>query len=154
MFERYYREILGHFSRKLGDRDAARDLVHDSYLRVISKLGAASVLGGDTRALLYKTGTHLLIDQARRRKVEQEVFRTLDVVQATVVPCQEQGASVAQEVARLLRALQRLPKKQREVFVLVRVYGHSHAEVSRHLGISIAAVEKHMYRAMIAWPVE
>jgi RNA polymerase sigma-70 factor (ECF subfamily) len=41
-----------------------------------------------------------------------------------------------------------MPRKRREVFVLVRIYGFSHAEAAVHMNISEAAIEKHVVRAV------
>lgn len=41
-----------------------------------------------------------------------------------------------------------MPRKRREVFVLVRIYGFSHAEAAAHMNISEASIEKHVVRAV------
>jgi len=49
----------------------------------------------------------------------------------------------------LMRALQTLPQKRKEAFVLHVLEGYSRDEVSQMMGISIDAVEKHLSRASI-----
>lgn len=41
-------------------------------------------------------------------------------------------------------AVSRLPKQCQRVFILKKVYGYSHKEISKKLGISISTVEKHV----------
>jgi RNA polymerase sigma-70 factor (ECF subfamily) len=66
--ERYYQELLNFLSRQIRDRDAAADLVQETYVRV----AAAQRDGGpiaDARAFPYRTARNLLVDQHRRREV-------------------------------------------------------------------------------------
>jgi len=47
----------------------------------------------------------------------------------------------------LNQALQQLPDRQREVFVLHKIEGKSYREISEKLGITAAAINQHIYRA-------
>ena len=46
------------------------------------------------------------------------------------------------------RAIERLPKKRREVFRMNYVLGMSHKEISKELGISVSTVENHVFLAL------
>ena len=39
MLDRYYRELLGYFTRAAGDRDTAADVVQEAYVRVLTLHG-------------------------------------------------------------------------------------------------------------------
>ncbi len=49
---------------------------------------------------------------------------------------------------RIWRGLQRLSRRQREVFVLRQVEGWSTAEVAEMLGLSVGSVKQHLFRAV------
>lgn len=52
------------------------------------------------------------------------------------------------ELSRLVDAVENLPPKTRDAFVLLRLEELSYAEVARRMGISVSAVEKHTERAV------
>lgn len=144
----HYSELLRHFTRQTGDRDMAADLVQETYLRVLG-LAAQGTGIRHLRALLYRTGRNLLINQVRRKAIEARVLDTLSLVSEASAPSAERQADGREQLKRLLALLQSMPRKRREVFILVRIHGFSHAEAARHLGLSETAIERHMVRALM-----
>lgn len=144
---RHYTELIGFFSRFLNDKDAAADVVQESYVRVFALTQSENVVR-DLRALLYKTGKNIAIDAARRRKIEASAYETLAVLGATQVMSVEGQVNARLQLERLLQRVQAMPRKRQEVFVLVRVFGFTHAEAAQHLALSIASIEKHIVRAV------
>jgi RNA polymerase sigma-70 factor (ECF subfamily) len=47
-----------------------------------------------------------------------------------------------------MEVIDAMPKLRRQVFIMARVEGHSHVEISQSLGVSRKAIEKHMSRAL------
>ncbi len=146
MGTRYYAELLNYFSRTLQDRHAAADVVQESYARVLGM--QAQALVRDMRALLFQTGRNLVIDEARRRTVEAGVLQTLALVAAPDVPGTDHIVQAREQLERLATRLARLPRRRREAFILVRVYGMTHAEAAAHQSVSVEAIEKHVVRAV------
>ena len=144
---RLYSELLGFFARFLNDKEAANDLVQESYARVYAR-GESGMVVHNLRALLYRTGKNLAIDAARRRKAEEAALETLLAISAQTAPSTEQCVAARLQLERVLLRLQRMPRKRREVFVLVRIYGYTHAEAAQHMSLSAQAIEKHMIRAV------
>lgn len=146
MFAAHYAELVNYFARSLNDRDAAADVVQESYARVIGMHGRAVV--HDLRALLYRIGRNVVIDDARRRRTEAGMLETLALLQRDEFPSAEREADVRQQLDRLAARLTVMPRKRCEAFVLVRIYGFSHVEAAAHQGCSEAAIEKHVVRAV------
>lgn len=147
MAANYYAELVRFFARSLQDREAAADVVQESYARVFA-LQARDVAVRDLRALLFRTGKNIVIDDARRRLAEAHMLQTLALVSAQEAPSTERQVAGREQLVLLSRCLHAMPRKRREVFVLVRIYGFSHAEAAAHMGISEAAIEKHVVRAV------
>lgn len=147
MVAHYYAELVSFFARSLNSRDAATDVVQESYARVLA-MQSRDVAIRDLRALLFRTGKNIVTDDARRRTAEAHMLQTLAVVAAHDAPSAQRQLEGRQQLALLSRRLQAMPRKRREVFVLVRIYGFSHAEAAAHMAISEAAIEKHMVRAV------
>jgi RNA polymerase sigma factor (sigma-70 family) len=62
----------------------------------------------------------------------------------------EQDAISRDLLDRIGAAIDALPSRCREAFVLNRIHGLSHEEVARQMGISRSAVEKHVMRGLHA----
>ncbi|WP_454690270.1 sigma-70 family RNA polymerase sigma factor [Achromobacter aloeverae] len=148
MFERYYKELSGFFSRSLKDREAAADVVQECYARALA-MDTGGMAIENPRALLYRIGKNIVIDRSRRQAAEDRFLASLGVVTDVGTPSAEQHVMWRQRLGALLARLQRMPPKRRDVFILVRIYGYSHAEAAAHLGCTVVAVEKHIVRAVI-----
>ena len=148
MAAHHYAELVSFFSRSLGDREAASDVVQESYARVLA-MGATQAVVRDLRALLFRTGKNIVIDNARRRQAEARMLDTLALVCADEAPSAERAVDARRQLERLSLRLAAMPRKRREVFVLVRIYGFSHAEAAAHMNGTVAAIEKHVVRAVI-----
>ena len=60
----------------------------------------------------------------------------------------EDAAASRETRYRIWRALQRLSRRQREVFVLRQIEGWSTIEVAEMLGVSVGSVKQHLFRAV------
>jgi RNA polymerase sigma-70 factor (ECF subfamily) len=60
----------------------------------------------------------------------------------------EQQASGQEQMRLLLRVVNGLPPKCRDVFVLRMIEGLSQFEIAERLGISVSTVEKHLARGL------
>ena len=67
--ENHYRELLRFLSARLGDRQAAADVAHDAYLRVLERSSQARI--EHPRAFLYRTALNLAVDEHRRSRVRK-----------------------------------------------------------------------------------
>ena len=148
MIERYYQELVGFFSRTLGDRDSARDLVHEAYARMLAMPGAATVQ--EPRAFLYRTARNLAVDQYRRAAVRQHEALEPDELHAPEQHRPEQRYEAGRRTQALLTSIDALPPRCREAFVLHKFDGLPQAEVAQRMGVTVNMVEKHVIRAVMA----
>ena len=142
----HYTEAVRFFTRELRDQHAAADLVQESYARILARHGAEVE---NFRALLFRTARNLAIDIYRKAKAEERCLETLGIIGPDCAPSPEKTVSARQQLQRLTNLLAVMPPKRREAFVLVRVYGYSHAEAALHMGSTVGAIEKHMVRAVL-----
>lgn len=148
VLERYYKELIAFFTNSLrGDRETAADVVHESYARVLSMDANTAI--PEPRALLYRVGKNIILDAARRNQVEAKAFDTLVSLHNDSVPSVEREVEARQDLARFMSRLSVMPRKRREAFILVKVYGYSHAEAASHLASTVASVEKHVVRGIM-----
>jgi RNA polymerase sigma-70 factor (ECF subfamily) len=100
------------------------------------------------RAFLRRVAHNIIIDRARRGKCR---IVTLPLIEATDTPCApDQDYELTAKDLRLLleRALAQLPERTRAIFIMHRFDEKAYREIHHTLGISIAAVEYHMMRAL------
>ncbi|MET0322590.1 MAG: sigma-70 family RNA polymerase sigma factor [Duganella sp.] len=155
MVTRYYRELLNFLSRAVNNRDAAADLAQESYARVLALQHAGETIA-EPRALLYRTARNLLIDRHRRDAVRghaadaEPEFDILDTLAAPAASEPETAAMSAQAVQAMLTAIDALPLRCREAFILHKFDGLPQAQVAQQMGISVTMVERHIKHAMQA----
>lgn len=151
MLEHYRLELLNFLTRQVNSRDAAADLVQESFLRVLGvQRSGQAVL--NLRALLYRTARNLVTDQHRRtlvRQHEDEEALAEDVAAPQHLQPEELLAS-RQVIQRYLQAIEDLPPRCREAFVLYIFDELSQRDIARRMGISTSMVEKHIVRGMLA----
>jgi len=150
---RYYRELLNHFANRLRSREGAADLVQEAYLRLLAVQRAGRPVP-EPRALLYLTAHNLLIDQHRRAGVrDHEPLDGLAESEQPAAPAylQPDEAYAYDQRARAMQAaIEALPPRCREAFVLSRFDGLSHQEVAERMGISRNMVAQHVIRGVLA----
>lgn len=135
-------------SRLLVGADA-EDVVQDAFVRVLAmdcSIPITSPVGLLTRTVFNIATDRHRADKVRGRHVDYDSeWETV----ATKDANPEENAE-AQQLCRLLQeAIEKLPPRCREVFVLHRFEGLSHDEIAKRLGVSRNMIEKHIIRALV-----
>ena len=148
IFRQYYDELVRFLTVKLRSRDQALDIAQEAFLHVLTKSPSASI--SRPRAFLYKTALNLTVDLFRRQRIRSEGTIQLEVVEKVPsgIPRQDCELEAKERVRLLYAAINNLPPKCRQVFLLHKFKGLSHADIARQLGISKNMVEKHVMKAM------
>ncbi len=149
-FVSLYREHHGWLVQMLrrrlaGNADNAADLAHDTFERVMRSESRAAF--AEPRGFLTTVAKRLLIDQSRRRAIEQAYLETLAARSEAFEPSPETHALVVEALDAVCRMMEQLPARVRRVFVLAQVEGLPYLDVARELGISVAAVQRDMIKA-------
>ena len=99
------------------------------------------------RAFLFHVATNLARDQLRRRVRSDRVMGDLayDEAMATAT---DVVVAAREEVAQVSAALAELPPRPRQILLMSRIEGLSHAEIGSRLGIATKTVENHVGRAL------
>lgn len=150
--ERLYREhqpiLIRWITRMVRCEDTAADLAQESYLRMAGSAGEQVI--SHPRAFLFRTARNLAFDHLRKMKTRSGTAQPLE--EAVDVPSPQPSAETAlvdrQRVALFHKALNALPARCREVFLLHRVHHCTYAVIATRLKISESAVEKHIMRAL------
>lgn len=148
LYQRCFGELVGYLERLLGERGAAEDCAQDAGLRLIESSRREPLRLRQPRAFLFHVATNLARDQLRRRVTQAAAFAALPT--EVSAPAADAVAAAREEIAQVHRALGELPLRPRQVLLLARVEGLSHAEIGARLGIAAKTVENHLGRALLA----
>jgi RNA polymerase sigma factor (sigma-70 family) len=131
------------------DEDAARDLAHQTFLRIRHRLEADPVLGD---AYVFAAARNAALSRWRQHQHRDRLRAALEV--ETISSSDGAGADVAVERSELKEALesalQRLPEQQRSVFLLSEVEGLKQREISVILGLAPGTVASRKFAAVRA----
>lgn len=137
---------LGRFLVGGGAADAdVDDLVQEAFFRAFR--GLDGWRGESTfRTWLFRIGVNLARDAHRRRRGREWVPIEDHEVAAPSDPEGEAGAGELEE--RLMAELERLPRLQREVFLLRAQQGLEYGEISAALGTTPGSARVHYHHAV------
>nr|WP_286206737.1 sigma-70 family RNA polymerase sigma factor [Thauera linaloolentis] len=150
---RYYRELLNFCTRMVKDRDAAADVVQESYARLLAiQQSSASI--AEPRALLYQTARRIMVDLYRSDRVREhaDIDALTEAEQPELPAHQQPDAMVAsmRAIEAYAAAIETLPPRCREAFILHTFDGLPYAQIAEHMGTSVSMVEKHIARGRLA----
>lgn len=138
------KRLLG---RKIWIEDDRDDLVQEAFTRLAStKSGAASQNPG---AYLHGIVRHLLADRVRRWARTQSIGRMLETALGPEALSPETAAEINQMRERYRAAVDTLPPRTHQVYMLHRAEELEYKVIAELLGISIRTVEWHMGQALI-----
>lgn len=130
----------------LGDRAAAEDVVQDAFCALYRRFGA---LEQPDRALQYVRASVLNGCRSELRARSRGARRAVSTISRDVASA-EDDALIGEEHRQVLRALRRLPDRQREALVLRFYLNLAEPEIARAMGITPGTVKSTTSRALVA----
>ena len=124
--------LRGHLAAYTRDAAAAEDLLHETFVRLLTEL-AADRRPDHVRAWLFRVGVNLAASRARHHVVARR--RAPELVRREVVPSPEDDLIERETASAITGRLAHLPGDARAA-LLLSAYGYSGAEIARHIGRS------------------
>lgn len=123
------------------------DLVQESYVRVWLRQTRQPI--ASVRAFLFKVARHLALNALRHERASPFLAVTETAVSRVVEdkPGPADQACTDEELALLFAAIDALPARCREVYILRKLRGLSQKQIAEQLGISEQTVETQIVRA-------
>jgi RNA polymerase sigma-70 factor (ECF subfamily) len=137
----YWRPILAFSTRLLHDSEAADDVAQETFLRVW--INRAEIQPGQLRAYIFRVARNLIVDETRKRGVRAQAIG----IPVPVRP--DQLAERAEQHDAIRHALDALPPRRREAFILAYLHELSYKEAAEVLGVSAATVKNHVASALV-----
>lgn len=140
--------LTAYLGRVWNDASEVADLRQEIYVRVY--VSAERRLPDHPRHFLFSVARNLLIDKFRKKRVvsidHMEDLAGLHVLSEEIAA--DRILSGRQELARLEAAVDKLPPRCRETFVLRKIEEYSQRKAAEKMGVSEATIEKQMNKAM------
>lgn len=138
-FRRLYLPLGMYAMRITGDADVAEDLVQDAFERAWLYIGRGGRIDSLT-AFMYRSVRNVCMSHLRDRRETVDI----DALPDEVTP-EEIDTSVRD--ARIWRAIDALPRRCREVFLMSKRDGLTNQEIADELGISLKTVKNQLTKA-------
>ena len=144
---KYYDEISYFIQKLTGDKNLAKDLTQDTYVKVLQNNNKLD----DTlpKAYLYKIAKNLVIDKIRRDKLLTQVHYEEDKCSIPLNDMPDEIISQENRKEKLKICIQNLSAQNKKAFVLYYYKGYTRTEIAELMNISRNAVEKNITRATL-----
>lgn len=141
-----HRTFLKRFlSRFLTSPDDIEDLVQETFLKAYNA-DANDIDIRSPKAFLFRVARNLAFKElGRKSRLITDYIEDLSATQFLEQhPSAEDEAADRERLAIFCKAAASLPLQCRRAFLLRKIYGLTHQEISRELNISVSTVEKHL----------
>ena len=144
LFRYNYRPLCLYALHYLQDADLAEDIVQESYAALWEKLQeGAHVL--NRKSYLYMMVLNRCLDHLRKKGIPTESLKPYDTYG---IIDDDDAQERSQIEARLWTAIDSLPEKCREVFILSKRDGLKYEEIAEELGLSVNTVRNQISKAL------
>lgn len=145
---RHYEELVDYVRRRFTAPGMAREVVHDVCIRLLERPAPSAVR--QPFALLRRIAHDAAVDRCRAEDLRRHWVESR--AEPPDAPCERPGPGrqldASRELARLAAAVQAMPRRRRQVFILHKIHALPQAEVAQRMGIGLKAVERHLRLAM------
>lgn len=149
VFKRYTPRLFSYMVRIVKDEQLAKEFVQETFLRLWvhrDQLREIRLPG----SWLFRIAANLSIEHLRKEAIRNNLQ---DKVYARMKPGEFGVTEVVEErelAGIIRRAVDSLPDKRKEVYLLSREAGLSHQEIADQLGIAVTTVKTHIGLALQA----
>ena len=144
LFRYNYRPLCLYALHYLQDVDLSEDIVQESYTALWEKLlEGAHVL--NRKSYLYMMVRNRCLDHLRKKGIPTESLKPYDTYG---IIDDDDAQERSQTEAKLWTAIDSLPEKCREVFILSKRDGLKYEEIAEELGLSVNTVRNQISKAL------
>ena len=144
LFRYNYRPLCLYALHYIQDVDLSEDIVQESYAALWEKLQeGAHVL--NRKSYLYMMVRNRCLDHLRKTGIPTESLKPYDTYG---IIDDDDAQERAQTEARMWTAIDSLPEKCREVFILSKRDGLKYEEIAEELGLSVNTVRNQISKAL------
>lgn len=145
---RHYDDLVDYVRRRFGCKMFAREIVHDVCVHLLEK---PAIEARQPIALLKRISHNMAVNECRSESVRNRLIESMATLPETAsMPDHAAALDAQREIQILAQAIEALPPRCKEVFIMHKIHGLPQADVAEQLGISIKMVERHTRLGMAA----
>jgi RNA polymerase sigma-70 factor (ECF subfamily) len=147
LFREHNQTLVRFLNARLGSEQEAKEIAQEAYVKLLQLERRVAI--SFMRAYLFRIAANLAIDRIRQRKSQglHEDIDLFEELEDSAAP--ERTVMAAEELERIVRFVEELPKRCAEAFVLHRFHGLRPSEVASAMRISDRMVRNHLVRALV-----
>jgi RNA polymerase sigma-70 factor, ECF subfamily len=146
VYEEYFELIYAYVARRTRNREEAEDLTAEVFRRAFEHLPRFKWTGAPFAAWLFRIGSNLIADRAKRSAREGIHDGSPD--SSRPAQAQQTEVEMAERLARIFRMVGELAEDQRSVIVMRFADEKSIREIAEALGRSEGAIKQLQFRAL------
>ncbi|MBU2905126.1 sigma-70 family RNA polymerase sigma factor [Arenibacter algicola] len=145
LVDTYHHKLCIYAYSLSNDEKAAEDIVQNVFIRTWKKRNRLKT-DFEIRSFLYKSVYNEFIDEYRKQKLVVPLEKKYIDALTTMVE-NEDGHAFERRIKLVKRAIQDLPPKCKEIFLLSKQDGLTNLEIAEYKQVSIKSVEAHITKA-------
>ena len=146
LFENYYQNLCRFASGYVCDHDTAEEIVQQVFINLWDQKENIDP-ERPVKSYLFTSVKNRCLNHIRDQKKFRNYY--LDIETELIIPVAEKDNIMEQDLeTQLAKALDKLPEKCREIFMLCRFEDMKYKDVAEKLGISQKTVETQMSKAL------
>ncbi|MFP1677573.1 sigma-70 family RNA polymerase sigma factor [Alloalcanivorax sp. C16-2] len=145
LYTEHHGWLLHWLRRRLGDAGVADDLAQDTFVSLMNSGNASDIR--QPRPFLATIARRLIAHRHRRQLLENSYLDYLATLPEEVAPPPERRLQALQALQQVDQALDGLPARVREAFLLAHLEGLRYAQIAERLGVSASSVKQYLTRA-------
>jgi RNA polymerase sigma factor (sigma-70 family) len=155
LYAEFRKPLLSFFLRRVKDAGEAEDLTQEVFSRLLRERPGDDI--SDAKGYIFRIALNLVRDRARRESVRKSTLlsdvhggRVTSLVTELVEDRHPERVLLAKdEIGRVVRALNALPERTRDMYVLFRLENMKQRDIGHLYGVSHSTVEKEVMRATL-----
>lgn len=146
IYHRYKLRLAGNLFRMLKSQELAEELLQELFVRLWEHREHIDI-EKSIKSYLFRIGENLIRDTFRKAAKDKKLQQHFTNAIAETYSHIEELMIASEMRAELYHAIELLPPKRREVFILCKLESKSYEEVSQLMKISTGTVNDHIRRA-------
>lgn len=156
LYEFFARKILNYIYRMTGSREEAEDLTQETFVLAYTHLSSLQD-NAKFQSWLFRIAQNSVYQKYRGMQpiieaIEQEETSelTCEVNRLSASQASPENRVLSQELEQIIKkAIQQLPQKYKQVFVLSAIHKLTYSEISHVVNRSLASVKSDIHRARV-----